>query len=449
MRTPFTRRGFIGGALALAAGAGQTRGAMRSPAALAATADRQPFMDQYYDGIIRIAEGIRDTQIGAICAAMTEAWERYRNGGTLLSQVVFGHFAMYAGSAACPGQPNILPQGDIQGTDATYGVLKPGDFLLTDIVDDKLADLRARGIYIAGVTNNYFRFNRTPPGFLRPERMEIALEDVSDIVIDSQVPWYNGLVNAPEITEFRICPSTGIAQYLVYWSCTAALAALMGSKGKADPSEPVRRYLDLALDRFALIGADRPKVDRVAADMAGAIVRGARFMAYGEPFLGPGRTGNMFVSEVTGAASGPMFGLGYSSNVRENDIVLIGSVRTREPGEMEVARAARAAGARTYAFCPFTERGDASGERLFKEVDTAFDTWCDEPGGVLEIAGFDEPVCPLTGLTGNLVLWLLLAQTTDHIARRGEMPYYWMGFHENGGQEYDVRVRPYFQARGY
>ena len=27
-----------------------------------------------------------------------------------------------------------------------------------------------------------------------------------------------------------------------------------------------------------------------------------------------------------------------------------------------------------------------------------------EPGGVLEITGFDEPVCPLTDLTGNLVL---------------------------------------------
>ena len=68
---------------------------------------------------------------------------------------------------------------------------------------------------------------------------------------------------------------------------------------------------------------------------------------------------------------------------------------------------------------------------------------------MIAVKGFDEKVCPLSGLSGLLVLWMLTAQWTDHMASRGEMPYYWQGFHENGGREYDNSVRPYFLKRGY
>jgi hypothetical protein len=90
-----------------------------------------------------------------------------------------------------------------------------------------------------------------------------------------------------------------------------------------------------------------------------------------------------------------------------------------------------------------------SGARLFKEVDAAFHTCCDERAGVIEVDGFPEKVSPLTGLTGNLVHWMLTAQWADHMARRGEMPYFWQGMHETGGMEYDEMVRPYFLKRGY
>ena len=328
--------------------------------------------------------------------------------------------------------------------------IKSGDFLLTDMVNKDMLDVRKRGVYIAGVTNNYFKSSETPPGFLNPERIDAALEDISDIIIDSQVPWYNGLVNAPQITKFRICPSTGISQYLVYWSCTAALATLIGNKGKGDPAAAVRNYLNLAIDRFTRIYTDLPKIDRVGKEWADLVRgKGAKIYVYGEQFKGVRRSGNMFMCDADGAASGAMICQSFAGNVKENDIVLIGSVRSAEPGEIKVAKDSKKAGAHTYAFCPYSSDGDSNGERLFKEVDVAFNTYCPESEGVLEIPGFDKKVCPIAGLTGNLVLWLLTAQFTDNMARRGEMPYYWMGWHENGGMEYDNLVRPYFLKRGY
>jgi hypothetical protein len=284
--------------------------------------------------------------------------------------------------------------------------------------------------------------------------MTLSFEEVSDLIIDSQVPWDNGLVSAPQIPRFKLCPSTGIAQFAVYWACSASLANLIGTKGKGSNSEPAQKYLDLTCERFRMIGTDRPKIDRIAKKWADLVLtRKARMFVYGKPYTVEGYgSGNMFASDADAAASGSMIARTLDpqkTELRGSDIVLIASMVSRDPGEIGVARAARKAGAVTAAFCPFSTDGDASGERLFKEVDDAFTTYCDESAGVIPVTGFGSKVCSIAGLTGLLALWMLTAAWTDHMARRGEMPYYWQGLHENGGREYDAMVRPYYEKRGY
>jgi hypothetical protein len=285
--------------------------------------------------------------------------------------------------------------------------------------------------------------------------MDVKIEDSCDMVIDSQMPWYNGLVNAPQIPQFRIIPSSGNAMFLMYWACTASLASLVGTKGKGSSTEPAERYLDLAIERFQMIGTDRPKIDRVSEKWADLVLgEKARFLVYGhpqqvEPYEG---TKNMFVNEAYIVASGTMIADLYermANEMRKNDILLIGGITSDNADEIKVARNGRSAEAYTTAFCPFATDGNSSGERLFKEVDNAFNTYSDESEGVLSIPGFPKKICPLTGLTGNFVHWMLMAQWTDHMARRGEMPYFWQGYHEAGGPEYGRMVKPYFDRRGY
>ena len=31
----------------------------------------------------------------------------------------------------------------------------------------------------------------------------------------------------------------------------------------------------------------------------------------------------------------------------------------------------------------------------------------------------------------------------------GSVPYYWMGFFQNGGRPYDDAIRPHFEAQGF
>jgi uncharacterized phosphosugar-binding protein len=455
-----TRRTFLSTVTASAAASCMLGVAQESHGIPVFKPSNKPFMDQYYYGMMDIIEGIRDTQVEKIAEAMDKAYELKRKGGTLYSYVVFGHYAAHAGCRDIPGQPWVLPQ--YYSLLGQFGKMKKGDFLITNCVNmdmkgdfnkegDDYKKVLDRGVYVAGVTSNYFKCFRTPPDVYYPKRMELSLEDISDLIIDSLVPWDNGLVSAREHPQFRICPSTGIAQLAVYWACTASLANLIGTNGKGSSSSPAKKYLELVCERFQMVGSDRPKIDRVAEKWADLVLGNhAGLYVYGEPFKAEdGPDGNMFVSDAVGAANGSMIAQGYSGNVKKDDIVLIGSVRSNQSGEIEVARAARGKGTYTVAFCPFSTDGDASGTRLFKEVDDAFSTYCDEKAGVISVEGFKEKVSPIAGLTGNLIHWMLTAQWADHMARRGEMPYFWQGMHITGGIEYDNMVRPYFEKRGY
>jgi uncharacterized phosphosugar-binding protein len=413
----------------------------------------EPFMDQYYNGASNIVSGIRDTQIDNIDRAMRKAYEVRQRGGSVYSQVVFGHYAGWAGAKDVPGQPWVLPQSSLMPKKEVYDRMKKGDFLITNRFYPDVKEVHDRGVYVVGVTTNYFRFAKTPPDGLTDLRNTWPVtEEVSDLVIDSQMPWDNGLVSAPQNPLFRICPSTGIAQLAVYWACTASLANLIGTNGKGSASEPARKYLDLVCDRFSLVGTDRPKIDRVTRIWADLVLDNhARFMVFGRPQnVEDYSSMNMFVADAWGAASGSRIGQGYDEkNVREHDIVLIGGLTSNDQMEVEVARSARGKKAYTAAFCPFSTEGDASGVRLFKEVDNAFNNYCDESAGVISVPGFKEKVSPISGLSGLLLHWMLMAQWTDHMAQRGEMPYYWRGMHVNGGTNYNEMVKPYFDKRGY
>jgi hypothetical protein len=50
---------------------------------------------------------------------------------------------------------------------------------------------------------------------------------------------------------------------------------------------------------------------------------------------------------------------------------------------------------------------------------------------------------------GDLVMWLLVAQWTDEMGRRGQFPYYYKGLFMKNGPGYNASVRPYFMARGW
>lgn len=429
-----------------------------------------PYMELFFDEIERIALHVRDTQITGICEAMKVAYERRSSGGRIFSHVLVGHFAMFAASPGIPGQPSVLPQRADRNISADYDQMKPGDFLLTNgaslinpdkgtIPDVGPDEARARGAYTVGITCSYTRFYKTPIGAFLPVKMSTSLEQICDRVLDSGCTWSCGVISTPAIPEFKIISSSGLSQFLVYWACTAALCTQISTDGADDGADAAREYLDLVLKSFARIREHEFElIDRVARAWTDRVLLFAdapdhpRLLVYGHPQAGAPYEGtqNMFVNEAYETASGSMimqpYDL-YKTRLTADDIVLIGSIGPDNADEIQVARYARQIGAMVVAFGPFENGG--GDDSLSGHVDIAIDTHSFDGKGVLDIPGFDEAVCPISGLSGNLVLWLLTAQWTYRMVERQQTPNFWQNYWEVGADEYDARAQASFLKRGY
>ncbi|GAA4700013.1 hypothetical protein APR04_000008 [Promicromonospora umidemergens] len=427
-------------------------------------------MDLFYAEIERIGLHVRDTQITGICEAMKVAYTCRASGGRIFSHVLVGHFAMFAANAGLPGQPSVLPQRADRKISADYDQMKPGDFLLTNgaslinpdkgtIPDVGPDEARARGAYTVGITCSYARFYKTPVGAFLPVKMGTSLEQICDRVLDSGCTWSAGVISTPAIPEFKIISSSGISQFLVYWACTAALCTQISTEGSDDGADAAREYLDHALRSFERIRRREFEViDRVARAWTDRILRSARaadrprLLVYGHAQTGTPYEGtqSMFVNEAYETAAGSMimqpYDL-YKTQLKANDIVLIGAISADNSDEIQVAKHAKQVGAMVVAFGPFDGHGGT--DPLNKHVDLAISTHSGDGAGVLDIPGFDEPVCPVSGISGNLVLWLLTAQWTYRMVERGQTPNYWQNYWEVGASEYDDRAHANFLERGY
>lgn len=428
------------------------------------------YMELFYAEIEGIGRHIRDTQITGICEAMKVAYECQASGGRIFSHVLVGHFAMFAASPGIPGQPSVLPQRADRNISADYNQMKPGDFLLTNgaslinpdkgtIPDVGPDEARARGTYTVGITCSYARFYRTPIGAFLPVKMSTSLEQICDRVLDSGCTWSCGVISTPAIPEFKIISSSGLSQFLVYWACTAALCKQISTEGSDDGAGVAREYLDNALRSFERIHENEFElIDRVARAWTDRILLFAeaadhpRLLVYGHPQAGTPYEGtqNMFVNEAYETAAGSMimqpYDL-YKTQLKANDIVLIGAISPDNSDEIQVAQYAKQIGAMVIAFGPFDGNGGVGS--LSDYVDVAINTHSRDGAGVLDIPGFDEPVCPISGLSGNLVLWLLTAQWTYHMVQRNQTPNYWQNYWEVGAIEYDDQAQASFLDRGY
>lgn len=443
MERNLSRRKFLAGAAAIGAG---TAVSMNAYAQIKnEPPSGKPYVDQYYEGMLKIAKDLRANQTDNIAKAMTVAYEHIQKGGKAHARFQTGHFVMFAASSDVPGQPDIL-----QNTRGVNSEMKKGDFLVCMGGNQRARD---EGVFVTGVTNSYTIHAKTPQGALA--RSGNKMEDSCDMVIDSQQPWQNGLVNVPWIDTFHVMPSCGNAMMLVYWSCTASLANLLGTKGKGSASDPVAKYLDLAIERIQMLGTDRPKMEYITSKWADLVINDkARFLVYGHPQKGEPYQGckNMFVNEAYIVADGTAIADQYEAKeneLRKNDIVLIGGFTSDNADEIRVARKARQTGAYTTAFCPFTTDGVSTGDRLFKEVDSAFYTFSDESAGVLDIPGYPTKICPLSGTLGNISHWMLMSSWCENMYKRGKEPHFWQGFHEAGGRDFDAKMEPEYKAVGY
>src|SRR5439155_7650963 len=118
-----------------------------------------------------------------------------------------------------------------------------------------------------------------------------------------------------------------------------------------------------------------------------------------------------------------------------NDVVVIFLKRNRLMGDLAFVRAIKKRGTKIVGVFPAKNphTGDTS---LAEFSDVTLDNGLESEGGVLEVDGFDEPICPIDIVLNSMLVFALSAEIIGELLRRGRKPSVFMSARVQGGQEY-------------
>ena len=215
----------------------------------------QLFMDQYHQGILGILGKIAgETEL--VGELTSRAASVVRAGRDVWTSMNDGHMPHWEQRADRLGSPGIMKdQKDLK-------LLKPGDMLFTNHCNKQVLATRERGVYVVAVTISYIDNEFRPAGFTDESHSNpdgLKLKDVSHVILHSHTPYTQGLVRAPEIPEFRLCPSSQTGVGALHWMLNAELANKLAHP-KARPVEKSVEYLETLVDRIKQIATHRDAI---------------------------------------------------------------------------------------------------------------------------------------------------------------------------------------------
>ena len=398
----------------------------------------QLFMDQYHQGILEILSRIAG-ESELVGELTSRAANVVRQGHTVWTNMADGHMPHVEQRADRLGSPGIMKD------ESGLQHLKAGDMLFTNYCNKEVLAVRERGIYVVAVTVSYRDNEFRPAGFTDESHSNpdgLNLKDVSNVILHSHTPYTQGLVRAPEIPEFTLCPSSQTGLGALHWMLNAELANKLANPA-AKPVEKSVEYLQILVDRIERIASHREQLRETAVGMARRIRQGGRWFVRSLAHTG-------LSSEMQHVASGPMIvNWGdWSAKLREN-VMLVSTIHPAHAGETKIAQAARQEGAQVIGIGPATLDGETPAKGTFAHCQVHFENFSPESHGVIRIPGREQPICPTTGLTTNVIQQMLCAQWVDEMVRRGAVPYFFQGGYQQGGSEYNAAMRIHFERQGF
>ncbi len=397
-----------------------------------------PFGEEYYQNAVKLLQEIRDD--AAIMAEVAaQATDAIRAGNKVYANITTGHMPTYELVNEREGNP---AQFEFTGADTCtpeqFAAMQAGDVLLTNHVSEAVREARDTGVYVVVFTTCYVNNRDTPPGKVLPNVHDWLPEDVASRVIDSHIPWHQGLVRAPAIPEMEICPGSANGSCAIHWMITAEVAHSLAT-GQSPTGAIGRRYVDILLERLADVhDQDLAYINEIAVVIAKRIIDGGHYYV---------RSRNQGIqSEANGVAQGLMMCNAFEPRPEneggDKDVFLIAAVSANDPQDLAWTDEAKSNGNYLVGI------GPSNSDRLRDRCDVYFDNRCDEAAGVISIPDQVDQVCPATGILNNVIMYMLTAQFVDEMCRRGAVPYFFMGAYRDGST-YNSVMRPFCLERGY
>lgn len=392
------------------------------------------FGEQYYTRMTEILENIRRNEMALIGDISSRMAETKKKGGNVWMQAQAGHMGYTEFDEKHKGNPKILRSSLVwEGGD--YDKMKSGDVLMTNYVNENVRKARDNGVYVVGVPVNYVDNEWAPRGFVHPNVNNWLLGDVSSVILQSYIPYTQGIVDCPEIPEMKICPSAANSLSSLFWMFQAEVANKVKNP-RAKHVEKSSEVMDTILSRIGQAWHfQKDYLFDHAATVAKLIGNGGNYHVTSD------HAGVQ--NEAGGVAMGPMMTNTFRDRMKKGDVHLVATIEPDSKMIVDEAKKARDMGQVVVAVAP------GNSLRIRQLSDVFIDNLSPEGGGLLQIQGFKEKVGTVGGVLNNFLMWIFTAQFIDEMVRRGWIPWFWMGYYTVGGREYDEAVQPFFQRQGF
>ncbi len=392
------------------------------------------FGEQYFIRMKEIMEIIRRNEmehIGEISGRMAETLKK---GGNVWMQAQAGLMGYIEAEEGHKGNPRILKSSTVfNGGD--YDKMKSGDVLLSNYVLEEVRAVRDRGVYVVGVPTCYVDSEWTPRGYLQPNPNGWHMGDVTNDILQSHIPYHQGIVDSPEVPEMKICPCAANTLNSIFWMFQAEVAQKFKNI-KAKPVDKSAAYLDIVLDRIQeAYSRQKDYMFDHAPTVAKMIGRGGHYHVTSDH--------GSVANEATGTAMGPMMTNAFRGDMKKGDVHLLATIEPDSEKIVAEAKKAREMGMFVVSIAPGNSR------RIREYSDVFIDNLSPEGGGVFDIKGFDEKVATAGSILNNWLMWIFTAQFIDEMVRRGWIPWFYINGHIIGASEYNTAMKPFFQRQGY
>ncbi len=390
------------------------------------------FGEQYYVRIVEILESIRRNEMQLIGDISSRMAETLKKGGKVWYDAYVGHMGTIECNEENKGNPRIFVSN---AKNVKYEEMKPGDVLVTNNVNEKIKAARDAGTYVVGVPVNYVDNEWTPRGFVSPNPNNWLLGDTSSVILQSYIPYHQGIVDIPEVPEMKICPSSANSVCSLFWMFQCEVANKL-KNAKAKPVDKSAEFLDTVIGRIR----DAYRLQKEYIFDAAPVV--AKMIGNGAYYHCTSDHGGV-QSESNGVAMGPMMTNAFRGKMKKGDVHLLATIEPDSQKIVDEAKKAKEMGQFVVSIAP------ANSLQIRRFSDVFIDNFCPEGGGLLDIAGFAGKVGVASGVMNNMLMWIFTAQFIDEMVRRGWVPWFWMGFYQTGGRAYDDAIKPFFQKQGF
>jgi uncharacterized phosphosugar-binding protein len=143
-----------------------------------------------------------------------------------------------------------------------------------------------------------------------------------------------------------------------------------------------------------------------------------------------------------------------TNQLRQDDVLFVGSVSGKTANVVELALQAHAHGLKVIALTSLAYSTQLvsehpSGKRLFEVADWVLDNHAPYGDAMLEVPGLDYPVLPASGLGAATIMWAVVAGILEDLLARGMQPTVYPSVNRPEGRALMSQVEEEARRKGY